>query len=159
MHTRRVDQTFVDNYNIHDSRLMTGRAYTASQALTMMGTQSIPMSDDVAEEMSGTTYAVQESARTVDSLAAVNGTMDAGLAVGEGTGCTPIAIAGGVLCNQSAVNCCSVIQSQWTLLVSLTKASDMCSCRVSHRHQLRAPHRQRLSGVQDAAIKNDVYTI
>jgi hypothetical protein len=125
----------------------------------MMGTQSMPMSDDEAEEMSGTTYAEQESARTVDSLATVNGTMDAGLAVGDGTGCTPIAIAGGVPCNQSAVNYGSIVQSQWTLLVSSTKASDMCSCRVPHRHQLRAHHRQRLSGVQDAAIENDVYTI
>jgi hypothetical protein len=159
MHTRRVDQAFIDDYNIHDSRLMTERAYAASQALVMMGTQSIPMSDDEAEEMSGTTYAVQESARTVDSLAAVNGTMDAGLTVGDGTGCTPITIAGSVPCNQNAVICGTVVQSQWALLVSLTKASDMCSCRVPHQHQLRAHHRQRLSGVQDAAIKNDVYTI
>jgi hypothetical protein len=118
MHTRRGDQAFINNYNVHDSRLMTERAYAASQALAMMGTQSIPMSDDEAEEMSGTTYAVQESARTVDSLATVNGTMDARLAVGDGTGCTPIAIAGGVPCNQNAVNCGSVVQGQWTLLVS-----------------------------------------
>jgi hypothetical protein len=98
---------------------MTEGAHTASQALAMKGTQSMPMSDDEAEEMSGTTYAAQESAHTVDSLATVNG-----------TGCTPIAIAGGMQCNQNAVNCGSVIQNQWTLLVSLTKASDKCSGRV-----------------------------
>jgi hypothetical protein len=35
-----------------------------------------------------------------------------GLNIPIGTGCTPIAIAGGVSCNTNTVNCGSVIQSQ-----------------------------------------------
>jgi hypothetical protein len=67
-----------------------------------------------------------------------------GLNIPIGTGCTPIAIAGGVSCNTNTVNCGSVIQSQCSLS-SLAHASDVRRCRLAHRHQLRTYHRQCLS--------------
>jgi hypothetical protein len=67
-----------------------------------------------------------------------------GLNIPIGTGCTPIAIAGGVSCNTNTVNCGSVIQSQCSFS-SLAHASDVRRCRLAHWHQLRAYHRQCLS--------------
>jgi hypothetical protein len=67
-----------------------------------------------------------------------------GLNIPIGTGCTPIAIAGGVSCNTNTVNCGSVIQSQCSPS-SLAHASDVRRCRLAHRHQLRAYHCQCLS--------------
>jgi hypothetical protein len=67
-----------------------------------------------------------------------------GLNIPIGTGCTPIAIAGGVSCNTNTVNCGSVIQSQCSFS-SLAHASDVRCCRLAHRHQLRTYHCQCLS--------------
>jgi hypothetical protein len=45
-----------------------------------------------------------------------------GLNIPIGTGCTPIAVAGGVSCNQNTVNCGSYVQSQCPCLPVLRTA-------------------------------------
>jgi hypothetical protein len=67
-----------------------------------------------------------------------------GLNIPIGTGCTPIAVAGGVQCNTNTVNCGSVIQSEY-FTSSVAHHSDIPCCRLAHWHQLCAHHHQRLN--------------
>jgi hypothetical protein len=74
---------------------------------------------------------------------AVLGIDVSGLNVPIGTGCAPISVLGGVSCNQNPVTCGAVYQSKRTCCATVSRNADV-ELSLSHRHQLRSDHRQRL---------------
>jgi hypothetical protein len=68
-----------------------------------------------------------------------------GLNVPIGTGCTPIAVLGGVQCNQNTVNCGQTVQSEYSLCRNIPCSDGLLSPVFADRDQLRSHHHQRLS--------------
>jgi hypothetical protein len=79
-----------------------------------------------------------------------------GLNVPIGTGCTPIAVLGGVQCNQNTVNCGQTVQSECSICRSTSHSDDLLSQVFADRYQLRAHHRERLSHRTSRLIEQNI---